>query len=480
MNPAPAVVWFRRDLRLGDNPALAAAALSGRPVVPLFVLPAAGECRALGAASRWWLHRSLRSLAADIASLGSQLVLRHGPANEAVLEVATGCGAAEVHWNRRYEGPSIATDRRIKESLLDAGIPALSHNGSLLAETADIRTLRGGPYKVFTPFWNAWRRFVQVSEPAARPPVLATGPQMACDRLEDWGLLPQDSRWAATLEASWTPGEHAARRALDAFAAATVDSYADRRDFPAAAGTSRLSPHLAWGEISPRQALHAAASSAERHGAGARGPESWIRQLAWREFHAHLLYHFPTMPDRNWRQQFDRFPWVDDGPRLAAWQRGLTGYPIVDAGMRELRETGWMHNRVRMIAASFLVKDLLIDWRAGEAWFWERLVDADAANNAGNWQWIAGTGADAAPYFRIFNPATQGERFDGEGRYVRRWVPELARLAAPRIHRPWTAPRSELRKAGVELGRSYPHRIVDHAKARLEALASLRSLQAVG
>lgn len=465
------MVWFRRDLRLRDHPALAAAADSGRPIVPVFVLPGQGAARPLGTAARWWLHGSLASLGAGLERLGSRLTLLAGPAEEAVVRAAAACGAAEVHWNRLHDPPLACRDRAIGRALAETGVVACPHPGTLLAEPSDVRTSQGGSYKVFTPFFKTWRRTVSVPPEIPSPARLTPGPPIKGDRLASWGLRPAGR--VASLAERWTPGEHSALRALAAFAAAAVGRYAQDRDLPAREGTSRLSPHLAWGEIGPRQAWRAVGGS----GSGG-GRAAWIRQLAWRDFHAHLLHDFPAMARKPWRQRFEAFPWTGSDQLLQAWRRGRTGFPLVDAGMRQLRSAGWMHNRVRMISASVLVKDFRVDWREGEAWFWERLVDADTASNSGNWQWVAGCGADAAPFFRIFSPVRQSERFDSDGVYIRRWVPELASLPARHLHRPWAAPAEALRRAGVRLGRSYPRPPVDHAAARRQALAGYRALPA--
>lgn len=463
---ATSLVWFRNDLRLADNPALTAALASGR-VVPVYVLDTETEgVRAPGAASRWWLHHSLASLDASLRALGSRLILRHGPAEAALADVAAACGATSVHWNRLYDAGARARDSRIKESFKARGVAAESHKASLLFEPWEVATQAGLPFKVFTPFWRACRALPPPGAPLPAPKALpAPEAWPTSDRLADWKLLPTAPDWAGGLRARWTPGEAAAAARVGAFLDGTLAAYRTARDLPAIEGTSRLSPHLAFGEISPRQIWRAATGVGQ-----SAAVDKFLAEIGWREFGYNLLFHFGDLAERNFRPEFDGFPWREDTDALDAWQRGRTGYPIVDAGLRELWTTGWMHNRVRMIVASFLAKDLLIDWRHGERWFWDTLVDADPASNATGWQWVAGSGADAAPYFRVFNPVLQGEKFDPAGDYVRRWVPELAALPAEFIHRPWTAPRPP--RAGL-----YPARIVDHAVARDRALEAFRTIR---
>jgi len=471
MTAPTTLLWFRQDLRIADNPALARAAEAGRPLLCLYVLDdrTPGE-HAIGGAQRWWLHRSLAGLDADLRKRGSRLVLRQGEAAAIVEQLARETGAAEVLWNRCYEPYAVERDGRLKGRLKALGIAAASSNGSLLVEPWDLQTGQGGAYKVFTPFWRALSAAYGNAPPLPAPKTLPPAPEVASDRLDDWRLLPERPDWAAGFARHWTPGEASAQRRLTRFLDEGLTGYPEGRDRPDLAGTSRLSPHLHLGELSPRQVWHATRHRAEG-GHDEAAAEKFLSELGWREFSHHLLFHYPTLPERNWRAAFDGFPWHSDARALAAWQAGRTGYPIVDAGMRELWHTGWMHNRVRMVAASFLVKDLLLDWRAGAAWFWDTLVDADLANNAASWQWVAGSGADAAPYFRIFNPVLQGQRFDPAGAYVRRWVPELADLPDALIHQPWKAPRELLAKTG------YPGPIVDHKAARDRALAAFASIK---
>ncbi|MGI8839636.1 MAG: cryptochrome/photolyase family protein [Caulobacteraceae bacterium] len=472
----PIVVWFRQDLRLADNPALSEAAASGRPVIALYILDDSPGVRAAGAASRWWLEKSLTALAADLASLGGMLVLKKGAARRVLGELIAETGADRVHWNRLYDAGSVARDMAIKADLAAAVIECRSFNASLLNEPWEIKSAAGGSYRVFTPYWRAARQTAGRNPPVARPTHIRTPAKAPrSDRLADWRLHPTRPDWSSGF-GDWAPGEKGARRRLEVFLDEGVRGYAKARDRPAAEGTSRLSPHLHFGEIGPRQIWAGAQTAVERGQASERAAESFLRELGWREFNHHILFHHPEMATKSLNGGFEAFPWRSDPAGLDAWRRGATGFPIVDAGMRQLWSTGWMHNRVRMIVASFLVKDLLIDWRDGEAWFWDTLVDADPANNVGNWQWVAGSGADAAPYFRIFNPTLQGETFDPAGDYIRRWVPKLARLPAPFVHQPSRAGRELLGEAGVDLGVTYPVPILAHKAARACAMEAYRSL----
>mgnify|MGYP002821143526 CR=1 FL=1 len=474
----PVIVWFRQDLRCADNPAFAAAAETGQPVLPLFILDEeTPDVRPVGGASRWWLHHSLKSLAAGLREHGLELLLRRGRAANVLADIEEQTGADRVVWNRCYEPGAIARDTAVKAMLRAAGVATESFNGSLLIEPWKVETGQGGPYKVFTPYWRRLREVYQAPPVAALPKTLPAATSPAGDALAAWQLLPTAPDWAGGLRESWEIGEDAAMARLGGFLDDGVARYPQERDRPDIDGTSRLSPYLHWGEISPHQVWRAAAVHLYKGGAVAAGAEALLRELAWRDFNHHLLFHFPGIATANWREQFDGFPWRDDPEALALWQKGQTGYPLVDAGMRELFHTGFMHNRVRMIAGSFLIKDLMIDWRAGEAWFWDTLVDADLANNAGNWQWVAGSGADASPFFRIFNPVTQGEKFDSTGAYVRRWVPELAELPDKCIHKPWTASPDTLDAAGVRLGESYPAPMVDHGVARERALEAYHTIR---
>jgi deoxyribodipyrimidine photo-lyase len=461
--PAPVLLWLRRELRLTDNAALIAAMAAGRPVVPVFVLDddSPGSW-APGGASRWWLHHSLACLGADLAARGAPLVLRRGRFADVIPALAAELGAVEIHAGMPTEPWSRAVYRRVA-----AAVPLRVHLTTLLHHPDSVRTQAGTPYGVFTPFGRACRALGEVGMPTPAPARIPGVAGVASDRLEDWGLLPTAPDWAGGLRNAWSPGEAGAQARLAAFAAAALDRYKAERDMPGMDGTSRLSPHLAWGEIAPRQLWHAGA-----------GYEKFRDEVLWREFAANLLWQHPGLPEAPLRAQFAAMPWRSDAAGLRAWQRGQTGVPIVDAGMRQLWQTGWMHNRVRMVVASFLVKHLLIPWQDGEAWFWDTLVDADLAQNAASWQWVAGCGADAAPYFRVFNPVLQGRKFDPDGAYVRRFVPELAALPDAAIHAPWEAAPLLLAGAGVRLGATYPHPIVDLPMGRDRALAAFAALKA--
>lgn len=446
-NPPCSLVWFRQDLRLADHPALRAALERGAPLVPVFIwAPEEEGPWTPGAASRWWLHQSLTQLQNELRAIGSDLVIRRAGKDGTLGELhrlLAETSATAVYWNRRYEPLVIARDASIKETLRKAGVEAHSFNAALLVEPWDVRNLSGKPFQVFTPFWRSVLGKLDPPKPLPKPKALpspTTWPRSAT--LESLGLLPS-IHWYGGMTESWQPGERGAQQRLRRFLDAAVADYADQRNLPAIAGTSKLSPHLHFGEISPRQIWHAA-------------PEwrnsTFMTEIGWREFAHHLLYHFPHTTDLPLRAEFQRFPWRENAAQLADWQRGRTGIPLVDAGMRELWHTGWMHNRVRMVVASFLVKNLRMHWLEGARWFWDTLVDADLASNTLGWQWAAGCGADAAPYFRVFNPQSQAEKFDAEGRYIARWVPELA--------------------AGT-----YAAPIVDLKVSREEALAAFKTLR---
>ena len=469
------IVWFRRDLRLADNPALSAAAAQGARVIPVWIDTRAEEGDwPPGGAAQWWLHHSLEALQDRLAALGSRLVLCSGPALAALEQLVEKTGASGVYWNRLYEPASVARDTAIKKALRARGQVVRSFQANLLVEPWQVATGAGKPYRVFSPFWRNARRQVaarspqppaaQLETPAAWPESLSLGALR---------LLPRQD-WATGFTEHWTPGEAGAQDALDAFLDGPLGDYAQARELPAVAGSSRLSPHLHFGELSPDQVWSVVASRLPEAGEDA---EHYLRELGWREFAHHVLYHFPTTPTEPLQPHFAAFPWRSGHQALlVAWQRGRTGLPIVDAGMRQLWHSGWMHNRVRMIVASLLVKNIRAPWQKGAAWFWDTLLDADLASNTLGWQWAAGCGADAAPYFRIFNPVRQGEKFDPEGAYVRRWVPELARLPAKWIHQPWVAPPAVLEQADIRLDETYPRPVVDLAESRAQALAALATL----
>ena len=450
----PVIVWFRQDLRLSDNPALRAAAAMNVPILPLFVLEEHGDW-APGGASRWWLHHSLTALD---ASLQGHLVLRRGDAAKIIKALIRETGAQTVLWNRCYEPQAIARDKTLKAGLIEQGIAVESFNGALLHEPWELKTQGGKPFRVFTPFWNAMRAR-EAARPLPAPPAM-TLQRVDGDRLADWKLLPKKPDWSKGFD--WTPGEQAAHEALHDFLDDAAQ-YKTARDLPGRDGTSRLSPHLHWGEISPRQIWYAVRTHGHSEGA-----ETFLKELGWREFCAQLLFHNPDLPTKPLDTRFEHFTWRTSRKDFTAWTRGRTGIPIVDAGMRQLWQTGWMHNRVRMIVASLLIKHLGIHWREGQEWFWDCLVDSDLASNAANWQWVAGCGADAAPFFRVFNPVLQGEKFDPDGAYVRRFVPELADVPDKFIHKPWAAPKPPA---------DYPAPIVDLAEGRARALAAFQGLK---
>ncbi len=445
----PVLLWFRRNLRLSDNAALIAAAESGRPVIPVYVV----DEQDLGGASRWWLHHSLLSLDQDLRGLGSSLLLRSGSPDSVLAELSEEVGAAALYYTRRFEPVSRRQEVEVGAALGDT-VAVHVFDDSLLHNPETVMTKGDQPYRVFTPFWKTASKFGDPPTPRPVPAfVKFSGQESTSLHLSELSLLPSRPAWDGGLRAAWVPGESAGLDRIDEFAS-TLRNYDQHRDRPDMDATSRLSPHLHFGEVSVRQVWHSIRQT-EMHIGSATASASFLRQLYWRDFSTYLLFHFPTMPDKPLRPEFEGFPWSDNESQLRAWQRGMTGYPIVDAGMRQLWQTGWMHNRVRMVVASFLVKDLLIPWQAGAAWFFDTLVDADLANNSASWQWVAGCGSDAAPYFRIFNPTLQGKKFDPHGRYVRQWIPELTESA-----------KSE-----------YPKPIVDHDVARRRALEAYQSIR---
>lgn len=471
------IVWFRNDLRLSDNPALHAAIARGVPVIPVYIWSPKEEGDwPPGAASRVWLHDSLTALSESLGEHSSRLILRTGGGLETLQSLIRETEASAVYWNRRYEPAIIARDTVVKDALREAGVDVESFNGTLLQEPWAIQTKQGGPYRVFTPYWKSCVQMPAPNAPLPGPNTIAAPAKWPASATVDaLGLEPKID-WAGGIRAAWAPGEVGAHSRLNTFVEHEMQSYTRGRDFPAESFVSRMSPYLHVGEISPRQiwsAVHAHMAAAGDEDGGA----AFLREIGWREFSYHLLYHFPTVPDKPLYEKFAAFPWRDDPEALDQWQRGMTGFPIVDAGMRELWTTGWMHNRVRMIVASFLTKDLLIPWQEGARWFWDTLVDADLANNTQGWQWTAGCGADAAPYFRVFNPTTQGAKFDPDGAYVKRWIPELSGVPKKWVHRPAEAPADVLADANVVLGETYPPPVVDHKMARERALAAYETIR---
>ena len=475
-----AIVWFRRDLRVTDHPALQAAAERHPQILPVYIhAPDEEGAWADGGASRWWLHHSLAALDRALRQLGTGLLIRRGASLDTLQALIRATGARAVYWNRRYEPAVTDRDTAIKTALREAGIETGSFNGSLLEEPWQAQTRNGGPFKVFTPFWRqseARLRAALAQGRLALPPprrLQGVAPLPRSEPLAALALLPK-IRWDTGIAERWTPGENGATALLERFCEQAVGAYRERRDHPGEAATSRLSPHLHFGEISPLQIVQRLERAKAEVGAGlAAGADHYVRELGWREFSFHLLYHFPQSPEAPLNPRFAEFPWRAAGDYagdLRAWQCGRTGIPIVDAGMRELWHSGWMHNRVRMIVASFLTKNLLIPWQEGARWFWDTLVDADLANNTQGWQWTAGCGADAAPYFRVFNPILQSRKFDADGAYLRRWLPELAGLPDTHVHAPWQAPREVLDAVGLTLGKEYPLPLVDLQDSRSRAL----------
>ena len=465
------IAWFRQDLRIHDNPALRAAAAQGR-VLPIYILDDENAASwSMGGASRAWLHHSLQSLN---RALDGKLQLFRGDARALLQRLSDEHRVTAIYWNRCYEPWRIERDSLIKQALGARGIDCHSFNASLLWEPWDVAKPDGDPYRVFTPFYQkGCHNAAEPRQPLPAPERLQLCDQ-ACDtalKLDQLSLLPQEPPWHQPMLAHWRIGEDAAAERLQQFRVEGLAQYRRGRDFPGREWVSRLSPHLRFGEISPHQVWHPVSQQESGENAA-----HFLRELGWREFSYHLLYHFPDLPGANFNGRFDAFDWLDDPASLRRWQRGQTGFPIVDAGMRELWQTGYMHNRVRMVVASFLVKNLLIHWRRGAEWFWDCLFDADLANNSASWQWCAGSGADAAPYFRIFNPVLQSRKFDADGDYLLRYCPELAGLPAPLRHCPWEASAGQLDDAGLRLGVDYPEPMVDLKVTRERALARYKLL----
>lgn len=472
------LVWFRDDLRLRANPALDAAAKSGQAVICLYILEDGSDAfRQPGGAKKWWLDKSLSSLDQSLQELGGKLVLKRcsdRTTEETLLKFAKDNQCSEVYWNRRYAPHEVEKDKAIKSALQAEGRSVHSFNGSLLREPWETRTGSSDCYRVFTPFWNAMRPDYVRSHPTGVPK-LTFGVTEDSDTIDDWALHPTTPDWSAGLAETWQPGEVGAYERLKDFLENALKGYKANRDRPDLNATSRLSSHLAFGEISPQDIWSIVLNHMDSNPGVDSDGWAFLRELAWRDFSYSLLFQSDALHSVNWNPRFNAFPWNRNDAFLLAWQKGQTGYPIVDAGMRQLWHTGWMHNRVRMVVGSFLVKHLLQDWREGETWFWDTLVDADWANNPASWQWIAGSGADAAPYFRIFNPMTQGEKFDPNGDYVRRWVPEIAKLPTKYLFEPWSAPKEVQKATNVLIGHTYPKPIVEHKKAREAALQAYES-----
>lgn len=470
---APTLLWFRQDLRLQDNSALRAAMEAHRPLLAVYILDDEGEgVWVPGAASRWWLHHALADLDAQLKKAGGTLILRKGESLKVLRQLVEQTGAKGVYWNRRYEPHIVERDKEIKAALRSGDLEIKSFNSALLHEPHQIKKKDGTPFKVFTPYWKHC-----LKKPKEDPvkidlkKVEFTFSGIRSDRLDDWNLLP-DLDWDSGFYDAWEPTSAGGRQLLSKCVSDKLSVYHTSRDILDKDATSKLSPYLHFGQIGPRQ-IWAAMTDSQAVGKG-----RFLAEIGWREFSFHLLYHYPQTPLKPLRPEFQDFPWEKDAQLLEVWQKGQTGFPVVDAGMRQLWQTGWMHNRARMITASFLVKHLLQPWRTGAHWYWDTLVDADLASNTQGWQWTAGCGADASPYFRVFNPILQGRKFDGEGDYVRRWVPELAKLPNRCIHTPWEADQSDLQAAGVVLGENYPHPVIGHTEGRNRALKAYEFFKA--
>ena len=471
------IMWFRQDLRISDNPALLTAIENG-VVMPIYIFEEqVGDNRKIGSASKWWLHHSLKSLN---QSLDNKLNFYCGDAKEILENLVTDFEIAGIFWNRCYEPLRIQKDREIKSIFKQKNIIVQSFNGSLLWEPHEVLKSDKTPYKVFTPYYR--RGCLQKTAPR-KPLSKPENFKIFYDennkiKLENLQLLPTKN-WGQEMQKYWQIGEDFAYKKMQNFVKNNLQNYKDGRNFPSQNNVSRLSAHLHFGEISPYQIWHFAQENYQEKN-GELNLDHFLSELGWREFSYYLLFHFPHLPDKNFQPRFDNFLWQKNANYLHAWRKGQTGYPIVDAGMRELWQTGQMHNRVRMIVGSFLVKNLLLDWREGEKWFWDCLVDADLASNSASWQWVAGSGADAAPYFRIFNPILQGEKFDPDGEYTRKFVPELKNLPAKFLYKPWEAPTEILEKSGIKLGENYPHPIVKIDESRDLALKAFKALPKIG
>jgi deoxyribodipyrimidine photo-lyase len=469
----PVLVWFRRDLRLQDNPVLHHAAVTHEGIIPIYIQALAEEAPwAPGAASRWWLHHSLAALDASLRRQGSRLILRQGSSLEELRALIQETRATAVYWNRLYEPAGLARDKTIQAALREDGVQVESFNAALLFEPWTTFKKDGQPFQVFTRFWQACLRSLPPLPPLAAPAAYkapSTWPKSL--PLEALKLLPRIP-WTQGLAAAWRPGEEAALNRLTQFCSTLLEAYPQTRDYPGVDGVSRLSPHLHFGEISPRQIWAAVGHQLPDDPLPQKAAETYRRQLGWREFAHYVLYHWPYTTDQPFQERFNGYPWrQDDGELLHAWQQGRTGIPLVDAGLRQLWQTGWMHNRVRMVVASFLTKNGQMPWQDGARWFWETLVDADLANNTLGWQWTAGCGVDTAPYFRIFNPVRQGEKFDPAGAYLRRWLPELSDLSKPWLYQPWRLPPTQ--RAAL----AYPSPVINLETSRTEALQGYRQLR---
>lgn len=466
-----AIVWFRQDLRCHDHEALSRACHMHDTVIPLYINETTPN-PPMGSAQKWWLHHALESLAEELDRYQLPLCLKSGTPLEILQELIKTHHVTHVYWSRCYEPGAIARDTTIKKSLTEAGMSVTSCRGNLLIEPWNIKNGSGGFFKVFTPYWKRCLQDITTRPMHAITP-LKQRITIDSERLSDWNLRPTSPNWAEGFTSYWQPGEQGALARFHEFITHDIHQYDTDRNRPDFSNTSRLSPHLHFGEISIHYMWQAIAALKMQTSIHHKAIDTYLSELGWREFSYHLLYHVPDLPEASFKKQFDSFPWQHDPDGLKRWQQGLTGYPIVDAGMRELWHTGYMHNRVRMIVASFLTKDLLIDWREGARWFWDTLLDADLASNSASWQWVSGSGADAAPYFRIFNPVLQGQKFDPEGNYIKRWVPELKSVPIKWIHNPWEASKRDL---PITIGSDYPAPMIDQAFARDRALKYYKAL----
>lgn len=478
----PTIVLVRNDLRLADNPALLAAARRGAPTIPVYIYsPQEDGEWSFGGATKWWLHQSLTAFSKSLKEIGAELlVLKDESTLDCLEKLLKKTGAEAVYWNRRYEPHSIEIDKSLKTRLKEVDVEVRSFPGNLIFEPWTISTGSGTPYKVYTPYWKACLE-AETPAPPLSPPESLKPFEGTLEglQIEDLELEPKID-WASGMESFWEPGESGAEKRLRQFIDSALFTYKEDRNLPYQDGVSYLSPYLHFGEISPRQIWQQVKEALDKTDSNTKKENArvYLKEIVWREFAHHILYHFPATLEEPLRENFEKFPWESNHKDLyKAWCKGKTGYPIVDAGMRQLWTTGWMHNRVRMIVASFLTKDLLISWQDGAKWFWDTLVDADLASNTFGWQWTAGCGADAAPFFRIFNPVLQGKKFDPDGTYVREWVPELKHAPAKWIHEPWEASTEELERAGITIGVDYPEPVVNHGEARKKALDIYASIK---